>query len=305
MAGRGRAAARLDLQPAQLGRDPVGVGAALGLAEPAAQPVGRDALQLIGGHRRHVQDDLAVLVESAGAVVLHLAVGPAPGQGALPDLPLERGGCRVHAGAAGRLAADHQGQDVVAVVALQGEVEGVAGGELGREEGDAPARQAHLAQVVGDPGGAAGAGAGEGPGHRWRAQGQVALAGKDDRRASLGAHRGHLGVGGDEQVVGLRRREVEGDRGLGGAGRLQAHAEQGEELEVELLRHLVDAVDQHLGHPGEELDQRHARVADVMVGPLRAVLRDHALGLIHEILEAAIIKVDRRQRHGYSSPGMR
>jgi hypothetical protein len=74
---------------------------------------------------------------------------------------------------------------------------------------------------------------------------------------------------------------------------------------VELVRDPVEPVDDHLGHPREELDQGHAWVGDVVLGPLRARLRDPFPGLVDEILEAPVVEHDFRQVHGDSSAGMR
>ena len=53
------------------------------------------------------------------------------------------------------------------------------------------------------------------------------------------------------------------------------------------VRHPVQPVDQLVDHLRERLDQRDARVGDVVVGPLRAALLHQALGVVDEILEVA------------------
>ena len=80
--------------------------------------------------------------------------------------------------------------------------------------------------------------------------------------------------------------------------RLEADADQVEEGEEVLLRHLVEPVDDHLRHPGIQLEQRDARVRRVVVGPLRAVARDEAHGLVHDLLPRAVVEIRNRQGHG-------
>ena len=75
-------------------------------------------------------------------------------------------------------------------------------------------------------------------------------------------------------------------------------ADQVEELDVQPLGHLVDAVEHHLAHPREQLDERDAGVGDVVVRPLRAVPRDQALGLVDDVLERAVVEVRRGQAGG-------
>ena len=83
--------------------------------------------------------------------------------------------------------------------------------------------------------------------------------------------------------------------------RLEADADQVEEGEEILLRHLVEAVDDHLRHPGVELEQGDARIRLVVIGPLRTVARDEAHGLVHDLLPRAVVEVRNRQGHGGSS----
>ena len=80
--------------------------------------------------------------------------------------------------------------------------------------------------------------------------------------------------------------------------RLEADADQVEEGEEILLRHLVEPVDDHLGHPRVELEQGDSRIRRVVVGPLRAVARDEAHGLVHDLLPRAVVEIRNRQGHG-------
>ena len=73
--------------------------------------------------------------------------------------------------------------------------------------------------------------------------------------------------------------------------REERDADQLEELDVVPVGHAVEAVDELVGHPGEQLDERDAGVGDVVVGPLRAALLDEPLGVVDEVLEAAVVEV--------------
>ncbi len=95
-----------------------------------------------------------------------------------------------------------------------------------------------------------------------------------------------------ELVLRLSLREPERQVGGGSGGRKKRHAEQLEELHVVEIRHPVQPIEQLVGHPGERLDQHHARVGDVVVGPPVevAVLLDAQLRFVDEILEAAVVE---------------
>ena len=79
--------------------------------------------------------------------------------------------------------------------------------------------------------------------------------------------------------------------------REERDADQLEELDVVAVRDAVEPVDQLVGHPGEQLDERHAGVGDVVVGPLGAALLDEPLGVVDEVLEPAVVEVGDGQRH--------
>ncbi len=64
-----------------------------------------------------------------------------------------------------------------------------------------------------------------------------------------------------------------------------------------LLRHPVEAVDDLVGHVRDGLDEGHARVRDIVVGPLGAALLDIALGVVDELLEPAVVEVGCGQGH--------
>ena len=95
-------------------------------------------------------------------------------------------------------------------------------------------------------------------------------------------------VGSDEEDAEPRGR---------GVRRLQPDAEQLEQLDVVLLRHLVEPVADLLGEVGKQLDQRDAGVAVVLVGPLRRVDRDATQQLLDDGVVAQIVELRGSDRH--------
>jgi hypothetical protein len=59
----------------------------------------------------------------------------------------------------------------------------------------------------------------------------------------------------------------------------------------------VCAVDVLLDEPGEQLEQRDARVVQVVVGPAGRVAREERAALLDEVVPAASVEVRERQRH--------
>ena len=80
-------------------------------------------------------------------------------------------------------------------------------------------------------------------------------------------------------------------RRLAAVGGKQPHADQLEELDVVAVGDPVEPVDQLVDHVGERLDERDAGIGHVVVGPLRAALLHDALGVVDEVLEAAVVEV--------------
>jgi hypothetical protein len=115
--------------------------------------------------------------------------------------------------------------------------------------------------------------------------------GEHDRFLRLAAQRRHPGALGDGErgLCGLG--EPERDPGVRCGRREQLQTDELEELEVQPVGDPVQPVHQHVGHVGERLDQRDARVADVVVGPAGAAGHDHPLGVVDQLLEAAIVEV--------------
>ena len=65
-----------------------------------------------------------------------------------------------------------------------------------------------------------------------------------------------------------REDQVDGGRG----GRLEADADEPQELDVQLVRHPVEPVQERLGEEGEDLEQDDARVTRRQVRPLGRLL---------------------------------
>ncbi len=101
----------------------------------------------------------------------------------------------------------------------------------------------------------------------------------------------------DDDVLRQRAGEPERHSDARGGGREETHADQVEELDVDPLRHPVEPVEQLVGHVRERLDQRHARVVDVVIRPAGAALLHEALRVVDELLEAAVVEVGSRKRH--------
>lgn len=243
----------------------------------------------------HVEDDVAGAVEAAGAVAVDVAGLPAvlgpglPHQGRLAGVDTD----------AVDAAVEFEGERAVRDGVGEADEHAVAGGgRLG---------EAHQVLALGEVGGAVGDGfaavlhhqAAEGA----RYDGEVAGGGEDDGLVAFGAQGGDLGADGDQDGVLLRRGQPEGDVRAGGGRREEGDADQVEKGEVVLLRHPVEAVDDLVGHVGDGLDEGDAGVGDVVVGPLRGALLDVALGVVDELLEAAVVEVRGGQGHQRSLSG--
>ncbi|SCE08018.1 hypothetical protein GA0115246_110455 [Streptomyces sp. SolWspMP-sol7th] len=133
--------------------------------------------------------------------------------------------------------------------------------------------------------------------------GEVPFGREDDGLLALGALRRDLGALGQADGLLLRRGEPEGDVGARGGGREEGDADEVEEGQVVLLGDAIEPVDDLVGHVGHGLHEGHAGVRDVVVGPLRGALLDVALGVVHELLEAAVVEVGRGQCHQRSLSG--
>ena len=77
----------------------------------------------------------------------------------------------------------------------------------------------------------------------------------------------------------------------------EADAEQREEREALPLRDQVGAVEQRVAEPGEQLDQRAARIAEPGIRPLRGVRRDARDQVFDEVVEAAVIQARWKNGH--------
>ena len=64
-------------------------------------------------------------------------------------------------------------------------------------------------------------------------------------------------------------------------------------------------VEQHVRHPGVELDQREGRVARIEVGELVGVARHAGAGFLHEVVEGSVVELGEviGKRHVTGPPG--
>ncbi len=83
----------------------------------------------------------------------------------------------------------------------------------------------------------------------------------------VGPRGGDLALVADQHGLRLRGGQPEGHVPVGGRGRAELDPDQFEELDVVEVGDPVEAVDQLVDHLGHRLDQRHAGVGDVVVGP--------------------------------------
>ncbi len=243
-----------------------------------------------------VQDHLAGPVQAARAVPVDLTGLPAV-RG--PRLPHQRRLARVHTDAV-HPAVQVQGDRAVRQRGGQAEQHGVTGvgrlgeaqqvlvllGEVMRPVGHRLALVLHqqMAQRAGH--------------HR-----QFALGREDDRLLALGAQRGDLRADRHPHRLLLRSRQPERDVGAGRRRREQGDPDEVQERQVVLLRDPVEPVDDLVGHVGDRLDEGDAGVGDVVVRPLRGALLDVALGVVDELLEAAVVEVGGGQCHQRSLSG--
>ena len=249
----------------------------------------------------HLEQHLAAAeVEAARRVLEHghrRPDGPARAALAGGDLPAQRRAPRVDAGAARRLCLDRDAHQQPRQRLFEAQVHRVAGDRYGRERGAIDADGPRDAGVDGDV--APLLVAVHDIGRRRQRLDRAALGDLEDDRLLVGrAHRADLRRAGlDRQRLGRRRREQEAHLRARRRRRAHRHAEQLEQVDVDLVRHAIEPVGRHLGHPREQLDQRDAGIGDVVLGPLRAAARDPRASLRHELLKAAVVEHDLGQPH--------
>ncbi len=269
----------------------------IALLDTAAQP---DSVQPIEDLRsavqRQVQHQPALfVVQTAGGILLsllgawrHLLPGPIAGH----HLPHPGRILAADAHRFSRFAGEVQLKNMPAQIIsrIKTEVEGVARARRGLIEGvkhlQPQARQmilvefaflAHMRQ------------------QRWDNE-QVAVGGEGD--GLVGLLRANLLPGWDRNRLRVvrrqrqRNRQPEGQLGARAGRRLALQAKQLQEFDVIHLRHTVESKDHQFGHPGEQLNEGDARVTEVIVRPLRAVMDDALARFIHQVaLETEVVQV--------------
>ena len=79
-----------------------------------------------------------------------------------------------------------------------------------------------------------------------------------------------------------------------------AHAEQRRERLPMALADKPDAVDFLIGDPGQQFDERYARIMRIVVRPQRRVARDQVARVENQLLEVDRIEVGHREGHATS-----
>ncbi len=55
------------------------------------------------------------------------------------------------------------------------------------------------------------------------------------------------------------------------------------------IRYLIEPVEDDVRHPSKQLDQRHARIAHIVIGPLLAVMGNALSGFVNDVLELTVV----------------
>ena len=92
--------------------------------------------------------------------------------------------------------------------------------------------------------------------------------------------------------------QADGRRGR----RLEAHADQPQELDEQLVRDAVEAIDQGLGEIREHLDQDDPGIAGRKVRPIWGILADARDRAVHQLLPGPIVEVGGFEWHQRASP---
>src|SRR5690606_20114252 len=91
--------------------------------------------------------------------------------------------------------------------------------------------------------------------------------------------------------------EREGELGLCRHRRLRTDVEQVEELDVVKLWQAIETVQDGLGEPRVELDERDAGVRIVEIGPFGRIARYSGFRLFHQVGEGPVVQFWRVERH--------
>jgi hypothetical protein len=242
---------------------------------------------------RQVEHDVPRLVEPTGRVALDLARRP---RVAVPRLPHERGvlGVDTHPE---HPAGEAQRHGTTRGCVVEAEEQHVVVGGWRPEDRDLVA-EAELVVAAGRLlVTVSGEDVRQSP---WRHD-EVLRRCEDQGLLLIGPRCGDLRAGGEDDVLLLRCGEPGGDLDACGGRGEEGDTQQVEERDVQLVRHAVEPVEQLVDHEGEGLDERDPGVGDVVVGPLRTALLDHPLGIVDEVLEAAVVQARDGQAHRAAS----
>ena len=244
-----------------------------------------------------MQHDVAVTVQTAGAISVHLAQMPGL---AVPGFPYQR---RILGINAHTLNGALQAQAYRAARHRIGEADDEGVVRLrDRSEGDEPPAALQLLGPV-DTSVRTGS-LGRDRSDRARHEVEVVDRREDDGFLGFRTNRRGLRVCGDALRQIGRRGEPEREWCPRRCGREQPDIDELQELHVEAVRDPVEPVQQLIGHPRERLDERDARVGDVVVGPLGTALLHHPFRLVHEVLETAVVEIGDGKCHASPSLGI-
>ncbi len=244
---------------------------------------------------RQVDHDITASVETPGVVVIEEAGHPVR---PVPRLPPQRRIGRIDADTVD-LAIDTDRDRVPRCWLVETDVERVAGRRQLGERGKAPT-DLHL---VGPVTHALDLGLlRHHVGEFGRQDGQLRQRREHHRLVHLTAKGRRTRPGGDHERRRGRRRQPERDVHAGGSRGEQPDADQFEELPVQPIRHPVQPIQQLVGHERKCLDQRDARIGDVVIGPGRAAIHHYPLGVVDQVLEPTIVEIRHRDGHQASLP---
>src|SRR6266704_5613547 len=120
------------------------------LNKAAANPVSRKTDQVFLRHGGHVQCNFAVAIKTACGLGLHKARYPAR-RAILPSLPNERWRRGINSCSSSPLAPERQGDDVVGVILVECEIEGVIWSRRIRKDNDGLVLYSQAVQIVLNP----------------------------------------------------------------------------------------------------------------------------------------------------------
>ncbi len=137
------------------------------------------------------------------------------------------------------------------------------------------------------PVGAIGHQLGQAAGHDGQRSGRA----ERDRFVKVCSGGGNFGLRPDQHLGRLRGGQPERRRSPRGDSWKQLQTDKFQKLGVVPVRNPVQSVDELVHHLRECLDQGDARIADIVIGPLRHAALYEAFGVVDQRLEVAIVQI--------------